>query len=215
MIHISTRRASLILILLALPLVPVWLHHPSGRWQDTCAEPSAFLAYSEDLAVGTLENKGKASAQDEFIFSVAGETRLFADGNAAVFQYSIARSFSTVPLLLDPQQFITRDFDSDSRTVEWFEFEGVRVPVFFEFLPGFGNALTISAYIYIYGNRVTRHPFLEQLLSAPRQMFGRSRPISLVLIHGKTSLKASDEIRKNMGNWLVETLMNYRRICGH
>ncbi len=214
MIHVSTRHAGLLLILLVLPLLPVWLHHPSGRWEDTCADPSAFLAYSEDLSVGALEQKRKRAPRAHLISSVAGETQLFADRNAPVFQYSIVRSYSSVPLLLDPQQSITRDFDADSRAIEWFESDGVRVPVFIESLPGFGNALTVSAYVYIYGNQATRHPFLEQLLSVPTQMFTRSRPLTLVLIHGKTTLNGGDEVRRKMGNWLAEAFVSYREICG-
>lgn len=214
MIHVSTRRAGLLLILLVLPLFPVWLHHPSGRWEETCADPSAFLAYSKDLSVGDLEKKRTRAPRTDLISSVAGKTQLFADRSAPGYQYSIVRSFSSVPLLLDPQQFITRDFDADSRAIEWFESDGARVPVFFEFLPGFRNSLTVSAYVYIYGNRAVRHPFLEQLRSAPTQMFTRSRPLSLVLIHGDTPMNGQDEVRKKMGDWLAEAFASYREICG-
>lgn len=214
MIHVSTRLAGLLLILLVLPLFPVWLHHPSGRWEDTCADPSAFLAYSKDLSVGSFDKKRKRAPRAHLISTVAGETQLFPESSAPTFHYSIVRSFSTVPLLLDPQQFVTRDFDADSRAIEWVESDGARVPVFFEFLPGFGNSLTVSAYIYIYGNQATRHPFLEQLLSAPTQMFTQSKPLSLVLIHGKSTLSGRDEVRREMGNWLAETFVNYREICG-
>ncbi len=211
MIVLSARYWALILGTALLAAVPAWLHAGSAMFSDDCANPAELLQTSR--IPGTGEGRAGEHIDEQGIFQWTNgevETKIHVNRPS---RYRIVRSFGLAEFYFNPKRFfLGNPFPSDIVTERWAHAGDEKLPYFTRSDHSEGQAV-VSAYMVIFDGRPIHGLFAESAASWFSQLFGGTRPVTLLLIDQGGNLEDHDAVVESSEAWLRDAWEYYASVC--
>jgi hypothetical protein len=215
LIELSTRYVPHILVLVVIAAIPTLLHS-LGRFDvEDCASPTALLpppAPDRAPLGSAVERQRFDRSWGEGNWS----TGTLPGGPVGGLSYVIARSFDPKAVYHWPESRVVSEVRPFERGLEEVESQGVRIPVHRAYYEPEGvppRGFVVVAYLLVYHSRPVANPYLEQILSAPRQVVTGRRPMWLFLVHGRVGVPQRREAEARATEWLASAWESYRAAC--
>jgi hypothetical protein len=216
LIDVSTRYVPHIVALLLVAAIPTLLHS-LGRFDvDDCAVPGRLLAPPDPDHAPLLSAVERQRFDRSWGAGNWSAGTLPREDHAGRLSYVIARSFDPKAVYHWPESRAVWEVRPVERRVEEIESEGVRIPVHRAYYEPEGvppRGFVVVAYLLVYHSRPVANPYLEQILSAPRQVVTGRRPMWLFLVHGRVGVPQRREAEARATEWLASAWESYRAAC--
>jgi hypothetical protein len=195
--------------LVALLLVPVLRSRHEVRRTDDCAQPERVREVR--LVPGTAKVVERWEKYGEDVPQWT-EAELSGNDGTLHLRGALIRSFRPAQLYTRPPRVLLGKLESGQRLVEHVALDGASLPIQTLYDSSAGrNAM--ASYLFVYGSRPVEHPLLAQLASAPAQIWGGSRPLSLLIVAGAVPPERRPEARERAQRWLVAAWQHYEGSC--
>jgi hypothetical protein len=210
-IELSSRHAPAIAILLALAVLPAYVHRGSRFLQDDCRDPAALLEPAPDAA------QIAPPVPEELLRlpRTRVASRRIAVAEDVELDLYVIRAFNpTVAYRPSELYFFERKYP-DERTVEVLEHGGERIPVHRAYYDRTSNARRVSVvgYVVVFDAKPVEHVYGAQIRAGPEQLFTGRKPFWVLLgvAHVKPRHTAATE--RALHEALTHAWEEYRAAC--
>jgi hypothetical protein len=130
-------------------------------------------------------------------------------------EYAVIRSYNAKRLYYRAEYRYLGGAGPNSHATEWIDYAETRLPIHRSFYPSMalGRSKRILAYLLVYEGRAVGNPYVAQLTSAPRQLVGGSRPMTLFLVSGEVRSSDFEAAEADAREWLKRAWQKYSAVC--
>lgn len=214
MTRLSKRYALGCAILLALAFALLSWDSRHARIQDDCANPDLLRQPDRFDSLVAFEEDGERQSEAIPLWT-RGFIKLERDPSPR-FEVVVMRSREPIRLYLQPDGLNPMPSEPDKGSFEWVESGSDKFPIHFLYTQSKNTATwrtAFTAYMFVYDNRPTAHPFMAQLASAVPDLMKGRRPLTLLMVKGAISTNYLEEAEELARTWLIDSWKRYQEVC--
>jgi hypothetical protein len=211
MITISGRHTLPAIVALWLLAIPIGYHALARPRVDDCADP-ARLGVPDFLPRSAGVNPHPDEARMEVITWNDGE--LLTDRPWKTNpRWRIVRAYDLAKFYFAPPGTFTYVSPEDTVSVVVREANGVDLPIHVRVYDS-GKSSNVTAYLYVFGGRPVRRPFVASLENAIRQLAGGALPLTLIVVEGDSTTEHAQENEEFLIDWIRSAWIELDAVCG-
>jgi len=210
MIPVSGRYTLPAIVALWLLAIPIGYHAMSHSRVDDCADP-ARVRVADFLPLSAGVNPDPVNPRIEVIAWSDGE--LLSDRPwMRKPRWRIVRTYERGKFYFAPLGTFTYTFPEDETSVAVREANGVDLPIHVR-VDDSGGFPNLTAYLYVFGGRPIRSPFVASLRDAIRQLVGGELPLTMILVEGDSVVEHARENEEFLVDWIRSAYIELDAVC--
>lgn len=209
MTALSARYVPWLLLSMVVVLFPALRAGFEVRRTEDCANPRALLQVGSLPRTGAVAERFEKYDEDVPQWTVA---RLDLPERDLDLQAAIVRSFNPIELYTRPPRVLLGSVEIGQRQTERIEVDGQELALQ-TIYDGSKGRSHMASYLFLYGNEPVEHPAWAQLRRAPGQIFGGTRPLSLLIVGGVVPAGQRQLAREEARQWLVAAYRFHQAAC--
>jgi hypothetical protein len=211
MIPVSGRRALPAIAALWLLAIPIGYHVLAHPRADDCADPERVRA-ADFLPLSAGVDPEPANPRIEVLAWSDGE--LITDRPwIQKPRWRITRNYEVQKYYFAPWRTFTPVFPEDETSVVMREANGVELPIHVR-VDASGRYRNTIVYLYAFGGRPIRRPFVANLRNAIRQLVGGRLPLTMILVEGESEAPHARENEEFLVDWVRSAWIELAGVCG-
>ena len=210
MIPISGRRAMLAVAALWLLAIPIWYHALARPRVDDCADP-ARLRVPDFLPLAVGVDRNPRDGHMQMIAWNDGEL-LIDRPWVKEPRWRIVRAYDLDKFYFEPPGTFTYLYPEDTRSVVVRKANGVDLPIHLR-VEDAGESRNATVYLYVFGGRPVRVPFVASLRNAFRQLVGGALPLTMILVEGGSATEHAQENEEILVDWMRSAWIELDGVC--
>lgn len=205
MIAPSARHVPWLLVLMVVMLLPIARTGFGVQRTDDCADPAALRDLTGLPVTKSFEERFEMYDDDVPQWTVA--TLDVADRGVEL-KGVLARSFDGIDLYTRPPKVVLGTFEAGQQAIEEIEVDGVALTI-----QTIYDRNRMASYLFVYDGRPVRHPAWAQVQNAWEQLWGGTRPLSLLAAGGPMGPGRRQLATAKAREWLVAGYRHHRDAC--
>ncbi len=215
MIALSSRYTRWLLLLLALPLVPLLGEEIWPRQHDDCRQPDmlnltlAIPGSTPQRRSERLDEEARSQRREGVLQWTRGDVANPEDADTPL-RFWIVRSFD--PARASPRWVLDGAFDPESNELRRVDSEAGPLPVHVA-VDRTRYPTRVIAWAWIYDQSPTAGVLPALLRAAPARLVSGATPVTLLMVDGTTTREDASEVTAAATQWIADAWSHMARHC--